>query len=120
MIVLLKDKRVIGATIKQARENKKLSQTELGNLVNVNQTTISRIETGRSAARICTLLAIFSEIGLELFCKSKTELYLPKRGILRHAISCPLIYLNLLISEYTIKPRQQQKQKVGADANSII
>ena len=79
MVVLLKDKRVIGAMTKHAREDKKLSQTEFGNLVNVNQTTISRIETGRSAARISTLLDILSELDLELFCKHKTELNLPRR-----------------------------------------
>lgn len=58
--------KVIGAKISSTRATIGMSQTELGTLANINQTTISQIETGKRLPNIASLLSIASVLGKDL------------------------------------------------------
>lgn len=58
--------KVIGAKISNTRATIGMSQTELGTLANINQTTISQIETGKRLPNIASLLSIASVLGKDL------------------------------------------------------
>ncbi|MFZ0708568.1 MAG: helix-turn-helix domain-containing protein [Terrimicrobiaceae bacterium] len=60
-----RDPRQIGALVRRARKRHSLSQQQLGDKVGLRQETISLIETGNSATRIETLLAVLSALDLE-------------------------------------------------------
>lgn len=62
---LARDPRQIGALIRRARKNLRLSQQQLGEQTGLRQETISLIETGNPATRIETLLAVLAALDLE-------------------------------------------------------
>jgi transcriptional regulator with XRE-family HTH domain len=47
-----------GEHLKKLRQEKDISQEKLGNLINVPQSTIGRIERGQSNPNLCLLVAI--------------------------------------------------------------
>ncbi len=65
MHVLARTPKQIGATIRRNRKLLGISQTALADLVGLRQETISLIETGNSATRIDTLLALLATLDLE-------------------------------------------------------
>lgn len=56
----------IGAIIRRARRNAKLTQAELGNRIGLRQATISKLEAGAPATRLSTLLDALTALGLEI------------------------------------------------------
>ena len=56
----------IGAIVRRARRNAQLTQTELGNRIGLRQATISKLEAGRPATRLSTLLDTLTALGLEI------------------------------------------------------
>ena len=60
-----RDPRQIGNLVRRARKRHSLSQQQLGDKVGLRQETISLIETGNSATKIATLLAVLSALDLE-------------------------------------------------------
>ena len=56
----------IGAIIRRARRNAKLSQAALGKRVGLRQATVSKLEKGESATELNTLLDVLTALGLEL------------------------------------------------------
>ncbi|MDE5745412.1 MAG: helix-turn-helix domain-containing protein [Paramuribaculum sp.] len=54
---------IIGEAIKQARKEKKLSQTQLGELMGVQRSQISRIENGHNLT-INTIVRAFKAMGV--------------------------------------------------------
>lgn len=60
-----RDPKQIGALIRRARKQQALSQQQLSAKTGLRQETISLIETGNSATRIETLLAVLSALDLE-------------------------------------------------------
>lgn len=53
---------LIGKAIKQTRQERKLTQEELGNLIGVQKAQISRLESNASNVTIDTLLKVFTAL----------------------------------------------------------
>lgn len=56
----------IGAIIRRARRNARLTQAELGQRIGLRQATISRLEKGEDETRLSTLLDALTALGLEI------------------------------------------------------
>ena len=56
----------LGAIIRRARRNAKLTQSELGKRIGLRQATISKLEAGEPATRLSTLLDTLTALGLEI------------------------------------------------------
>lgn len=55
----------LGNKIKQIRESKNISQTELGNLCNIERSNMSRIEVGNTNPSSYLLYQIAEKLGVE-------------------------------------------------------
>ena len=56
----------IGAIVRRARREAKLTQAELGKKIGLRQATISRLEKGEDEAKLSTLLDALTALGLEI------------------------------------------------------
>ncbi len=68
---------LIGKAIKQTRQNRNLTQEELGKLIGVQKAQISRIENNASNVTMDTLLRVFSA----LKAKIKLQVELPNLNV---------------------------------------
>ncbi|HRO43314.1 MAG TPA: helix-turn-helix transcriptional regulator [Flavipsychrobacter sp.] len=68
---------LIGRAIKQTRQERKLTQTELGKLIGVQKSQISRLENNAGNVTIDTLMKVFSA----LKAKVKFQVELPNLQI---------------------------------------
>lgn len=68
---------LIGSAIKHARQERNLTQEELGKLIGVQKAQISRLESNASNATIDTLMRVFSA----LKAKVKFQVELPDLNI---------------------------------------
>ncbi len=59
------DAHAIGAKIRQLREAQELTQSDLGSLIGVNKTRISKIENGDMNVTITSLIKVFRAFNLE-------------------------------------------------------
>jgi HTH-type transcriptional regulator/antitoxin HipB len=66
MMELARNPKQIGTLIQRARKKRGWTQTELGERSGLRQETISLMETGNPAAKLETVLAVISALGLEL------------------------------------------------------
>ena len=57
---------LIGNAIKQARQERNLTQAELGELVGVKKSQISRIENSISDVRFMTMMKVFEALGAKI------------------------------------------------------
>jgi HTH-type transcriptional regulator/antitoxin HipB len=57
---------LLGQAIKQARQERKLSQEALGELVGVKKAQISKIENSATDARFTTILKVFEALGAKV------------------------------------------------------
>ena len=57
---------LLGLAIKQARQERKLTQTELGELIGVKRAQISKIENSTTDARFTTILKVFEALGAKV------------------------------------------------------
>ena len=57
---------LLGLAIKQARQARKLTQTELGELIGVKKAQISKIENSTTDARFTTILKVFEALGAKV------------------------------------------------------
>ncbi|MDR0231240.1 MAG: helix-turn-helix domain-containing protein [Dysgonamonadaceae bacterium] len=57
---------LLGQAIKQARQERKLTQEELGELVGVKKAQISKIENSTTDARFTTILKVFNALGAKV------------------------------------------------------
>jgi DNA-binding XRE family transcriptional regulator len=57
---------LLGQTIKQVRQERKLTQEELGELVGVKKAQISKIENSTTDARFTTILKVFDALGAKV------------------------------------------------------
>lgn len=55
----------IGNLVRRIRKGQRLTQAQLGEKVGLRQETISLIETGNSATRLDTILAVLAALDLE-------------------------------------------------------
>lgn len=60
------NKEIISYMIKVAREKRNLTQSELGELIGVKKSQISKIESGLNNAKIDTIIKIFKALKAEL------------------------------------------------------
>ena len=56
----------VGNRIRQIREAKNISQTELGNLCDIERTNMNRIEAGNTNPTSFTLYVIAQKLGIDL------------------------------------------------------
>ncbi|MGE3921170.1 MAG: helix-turn-helix domain-containing protein [Gammaproteobacteria bacterium] len=68
---LIHSLKALGATIKRQRKAKKLTQTEVGNEFNIDQSTLSSVEQGAEGTRLITLFRILAALDLEMVIRSK-------------------------------------------------
>ena len=64
---------VIGKMIKAARQQRKLTQEELGRLVGVQKAQISKLETSANSATIDTIIKVFRALKAEINFNVKLE-----------------------------------------------
>jgi len=57
---------LLGRAIKQARQERSLTQEELGELVGVKKAQISKIENSTTDARFTTILRVFDALGAKV------------------------------------------------------
>ena len=57
---------VLGKMIKSARQERKLTQEELGKLVGVQKAQISKLESSANSASIVTILKVFKALKAEI------------------------------------------------------
>jgi len=57
---------LLGQAIKQARQERNLTQEELGELVGVKKAQISKIENSATDARFTTVLKVFQALGAKI------------------------------------------------------
>lgn len=62
----------IGNAIRRARKKSGMSQSELGEKTGLRQGTISQIEKGHAAAKLETILAVLSVLGLEFQIRERS------------------------------------------------
>ena len=64
---------VLGYMIKQARQERKLTQEQLGKLVGVQKAQISKLERSANSATINTILKVFKALNAEIHFNVKIE-----------------------------------------------
>ena len=64
---------LLGHAIKQARQNRNLTQEELGDLVGVKKAQISKIENSTTDARFNTILKVFDALGAKVYFNIEFE-----------------------------------------------
>lgn len=64
---------LLGKMIKTARQERQLTQEELGKLVGVQKAQISKLESSANSATIDTILKIFSALNAEIHFNVKME-----------------------------------------------
>lgn len=74
----------IGNTIRRTRKKRGMSQSELGEKSGLRQETISLIENGNPAAKLGTILAVLSALGLEFHINPRVS-----QGLIRAAHGIP-------------------------------
>ena len=57
---------ILGQAIKEARKERNLTQEELGELVGVKKSQISKIENSTTDARFTTILKVFEALGAKV------------------------------------------------------
>jgi DNA-binding XRE family transcriptional regulator len=57
---------VLGQTIKKIRKKRHLTQSELGELVGVQKSQISKVENNLTDARFATILKVFKALDLKI------------------------------------------------------
>ena len=62
----IKQKILLGKRIRQLREEKSISQTELGYLCNIERSNMNRIEVGNTCPNVFTLYKIANNLGVSL------------------------------------------------------
>lgn len=70
---LARTPKLIGVIIQNYRKKNKLSQSQLGEAVNLWQETISKIENGNPATRIDNICDILSALELELVIRPRAS-----------------------------------------------
>ena len=63
----------IGAIIRRARRKAGLTQAELGKRIGLRQATISKLEKGKPATQLITLLDALTALGLEITIDKRSQ-----------------------------------------------
>ncbi len=63
----------LGAILRRARKQARLSQASLGEQIHLRQGTISRLEAGEPAVQLRTVLEALSALNLELVVRPRSQ-----------------------------------------------
>ena len=72
MDIVVRTPTAIGAALRRQRKKMRLSQSELGERINLRQATISALEAGIADAKLSTLTDVLAALGLELVVRSRS------------------------------------------------
>ena len=72
MDIVVRTPAAIGAALRRQRKKMRLSQSELGERINLRQATISALEAGTADAKLSTLTDVLAALGLELVVRSRS------------------------------------------------
>jgi HTH-type transcriptional regulator/antitoxin HipB len=72
MDIIVRTPSAMGAALRRQRKKMRLSQSELGERINLRQATISALEAGTTDAKLSTLMDALSALGLELVVRSRS------------------------------------------------
>ncbi len=64
---------IIGKMIKQARQDRNLTQEQLGELIGVQKSQISRLESSANSATVDTIIKVFKALKAEINFRVKIE-----------------------------------------------
>ena len=64
---------ILAQMIKKARQERKLTQEQLGELIGVQKSQISKLESSTNSATIDTLLKVFKALNAEIHFNIKME-----------------------------------------------
>ena len=64
---------IIGKMIKQARQDRNLTQEQLGELIGVQKSQISKLESSANSATIDTIIKVFKALKAEINFRVKLE-----------------------------------------------
>ena len=64
---------IIGKMIKQARQDRNLTQEQLGELIGVQKSQISKLESSANSATIDTIIKVFKALKAEISFRVKLE-----------------------------------------------
>lgn len=70
---IVRNERQLGAVLQRGRRRAGLSQSALGDRINMRQGTISRIEAGEPAVQLRTLMAVLAALDLELVVRPRSQ-----------------------------------------------
>jgi len=73
MSSLCNNSKVLGAIIRQYRQQSNLSQAKLAELMNLRQATLSSVENGSEKTHLKTIFDILSSLDLELHILPKVD-----------------------------------------------
>jgi HTH-type transcriptional regulator/antitoxin HipB len=63
----------LGAILRRARKQSRLSQSALGEQIHLRQATISRLEAGEPAIQLRTLMEALSALNLEIVVRPRSQ-----------------------------------------------
>jgi HTH-type transcriptional regulator/antitoxin HipB len=66
MRMIITSAQALGAFIKDERKKQSLTQTALGKMTGVNQTTISKIEKGKPSVQLQTVFVLLAALNLSI------------------------------------------------------
>lgn len=70
---IARTERQLGAILRRARKQVRLSQGALGEQIHLRQGTVSRLEAGEPAVQLRTLMEVLSALNLELVVRSRSQ-----------------------------------------------
>lgn len=70
---IARNEKQLGAILRRARKQARLTQGALGNNIHLRQGTVSRLEAGEPAVQLRTLMAALSALNLELVVQPRSK-----------------------------------------------
>lgn len=70
---VVRNEKQLGAVLRRARKQERISQSGLGERVHLRQGTISRLEMGAPAVQLRTVMEVLSALKLELIVRPRTN-----------------------------------------------
>lgn len=69
---IVRTTRQLGSVLRRARRQHHMTQTSLGQKMNVRQATISKLEAGEPGTRLATLMSVLAALDLEIVIRPRT------------------------------------------------
>ncbi len=69
----IKDSREVASIIKEMRNQRKITQTELADYAGLSRAGIAKIESGASDIKLSTLISISNLLGFDLYLRDRSH-----------------------------------------------